>query len=117
VLVGTLGEKLEALEVKITEQPLSEEDYLTLSDRHAALVQKVTEVCRKLTKDKAYAEVKVLGAKLQELKALDVSILPQSWTEDPVQPLALSTTAEAGEDDGANDPVYMPPTTEEVTLA
>jgi hypothetical protein len=118
VLVGSLGEQLGALMLKVTEQPLSEEGYLALFGRHAALVQKVTEVCRELTKAKAYAEVKVLGAKLQELKALDVSALPQSWANDPVQPPARPGTAQGGEDDCANDPVYVPlQTADETTLA
>jgi uncharacterized coiled-coil protein SlyX len=116
VLVGTLGEQLDALMLKVSGQPLSEEDYLTLYDRHAALLQKVTDTCRELAKSRAYAEVKMLGAKLQELKALDVSALPRSWANDPVQPPAPPATAE-GEDDGANDPVYVPPHTDEITLA
>jgi hypothetical protein len=88
VLVGSLGEELDALNLKSDEQPLSEEDYLTMFDRHVALVQKVTETCRELTKAKVYAEVKLLGAKLQELKALDVFVLPQSWASDPELPPA-----------------------------
>jgi DNA repair exonuclease SbcCD ATPase subunit len=120
VLVGTLGEQLDALNLKVVEQPLSEEDYLTMFERHAALVQKVTDTCRELTKSRAYAEVKTLGVKLQELKALDVSALPQSWANDPVLPPARpapSTSAEEGEDGCANDPVYVPPHAGEITLA
>jgi hypothetical protein len=117
VLVGTLGEQLGTLVLKVVEQPLSEEDYLTLAGRHATLVRKVTETCRELTRSKAYAEVKLLGAKLHELKALDASALPPSWANDPAQPPAPAATAEEGEDDGANDPVYVPPHTDETTLA
>jgi myosin heavy subunit len=118
VLVGTLGEQLDALNLKVVEQPLSEEDYLTMFERHAALVQKVTDTCRELTKSRAYAEVKILGVKLQELKALDVSALPQSWANDPAPPpTPPAPTAEEGEDDCANDPVYVPPHADEITLA
>jgi hypothetical protein len=106
-LIGTLGEQLLTLRQKVAEQPLSEEDYLTLADRHEVLVQKVTNTCATLARAKAYADVKLLGAKLKELKALDVSALPQSWANDP----------EEGEDDGANDPVYVPSATDETTIA
>jgi hypothetical protein len=113
VLVGTLGERLEAQCLRIAEQPLSEEDYLTLADRHEALVLKTAAICRELAKSKAYADVKMLGAKLQDLKALDVSALPQSWSNDPVQPPAPpapGVTAEEEEEEWAYDPVYVPPT-------
>jgi hypothetical protein len=70
-LVGTLGEQLVT-----APHPLSEEDYLTLAERHEALVQKVTTACQELTRAKAYSDVKVLGAVLKELKSLDVSGLP-----------------------------------------
>jgi hypothetical protein len=83
-LVGTLGEQLVT-----APHPLSEEDYLTLADRHEALVQEVTTACQELTKAKAYADVKVLGAVLKELKSLDVSGLPLTRSK--------------------NDHVYMPP--------
>jgi hypothetical protein len=106
-LIGTLGEQLLTLRQKVAEQPLSEEDYLTLADRHEVLVQKVTNTCATLARAKAYADVKLLGAKLKELKALDVSALPQSWANDP----------EEGEDDGFYDPVYVPSATDETTIA
>jgi hypothetical protein len=116
-LIGTLGEQLLTLRQKVAEQPLSEEDYVTLADRHELLVQKVINTCATLARAKAYADVKLLGAKLKELKALDVSALPQSWANDPVQPPAPPTTVKEGEDDGANDPVYVPSATDETTIA
>jgi hypothetical protein len=116
-LIGTLGEQLLTLRQKVAEQPLSEEDYPTLADRHEVLVQKVINTCATLARAKAYADVKLLGAKLKELKALDVSALPQSWANDPVQPPAPPTTVEEGEDDGANDPVYVSSATDETTIA
>jgi hypothetical protein len=116
-LIGTLGEQLLTIRQKVAEQPLSEDDYLTLADRHEVLVQKVINTCATLARAKAYADVKLLGAKLKELKALDVSALPQSWANDPVQPPAPPTTVKEGEDDGANDPVFVPSATDETTIA
>jgi hypothetical protein len=103
-LVGALGVQLTAA------PPLSDEDCLTLADRHEALVQKVITTCRELPKAKSYAEVKVLGTKLKELKVLDVSALPQSWADDPVY-VPPATAPDACEEEWANDPVYVPPGT------
>lgn len=36
---GKAGVQLKAAEAAVAQQPLSEEDYLTLADRHAALVR------------------------------------------------------------------------------
>jgi hypothetical protein len=111
VLVGTLGEQLEAQQLQVTQQPLSEERYHTLRDSHASLVQKLIVTCRGLAEVKAYTQVKALGAKLQQLKALDLSTLPRRVEEgeddganDPVH-----VDPEDDQDDGVNDPVYVPP--------
>jgi hypothetical protein len=109
VLVGTLGEQLETLKVETAQALLTEEDYLTLAARHASVVQRMTERCKELAKAKAYAEVKVLGAKLQDLKALDVTGLPSFAGQEPVLPAppAPATAAEE-EDDRANGAVHVP---------
>jgi hypothetical protein len=115
--VGQVGKALKAANAVLAQLPLSEEDYLTLADRHAALVQKVTATCTALADAVEYDVLAVLAIKLEELQALDVSALPQSWANDPVQPPA-PPAPEEGQDDGANDPVYVPPgTTDEITLA
>jgi hypothetical protein len=54
----------------------------------------------------------MVGAKLVELRGLDMSALPQSWASSPVLPPATSapaTTADEREYDDANYPVYVPP--------
>jgi hypothetical protein len=110
--VGQVGKALKAANAELAQLPLSEEDYLALADRHAALVQKVTAACTALADAGEYDALDALAIKLEELQALDVSALPQPWANDPVQPPAppaLTATAEKGEDDGANDPVYEPP--------
>jgi DNA repair exonuclease SbcCD ATPase subunit len=83
-LLGTLGVQLETLKVRVTQLPLCEESHATLAVRPQALVQKLTAACEALATTKAYAELKFLGAKLNELKGLDASALPQPWINDPV---------------------------------
>jgi hypothetical protein len=67
--VLALGMQLQSLQQESAQLPLSEEDYLTLADRHAALVLRVVERCTELALAKEFAEVTVLGAKLSELRA------------------------------------------------
>jgi hypothetical protein len=114
--IGQAGKAHKEAVAVVTQLPLSEEDYLTLADRHAALVQKVTTTCAELVDASEFDALDALATKLEELRALDVSGLPQSWANDPVQPPAPPATVEA-EDDGANDPVYVPPGAREITLA
>jgi hypothetical protein len=78
VLIGTLGMQLQELERQSAQLPLSEEDYLTLADRHAALVQQVTDRCRDLKAARNFGQLKVLAEQLLELTALDVSNLPRA---------------------------------------
>jgi N-acyl-D-aspartate/D-glutamate deacylase len=119
-----VGKALQAAKEAVAQLPLSEEDYQTLADRHTALVQKTTAACEDLLAEDDLDALDTLASKLEELQALDVSALPQSWANDPVQPPAPPaasapppTSAEEGEDDGANDPVYVPPHAGEITLA
>jgi hypothetical protein len=113
-----VGRELKALQEAILQLPLPEEDYLTMAGRHAALVHKMTVLCERLLENEDLDALDTVAAKLEELKALDVSALPQSWANDPVQPpTAPSTSAEEGEDECANDPVYVPPNAGEITLA
>jgi DNA repair exonuclease SbcCD ATPase subunit len=114
-----VGRELKALQEAILQLPLSEEDYLTMADRYAALVQKMTVLCERLLENEDLDALEGLASKLEELQALDVSALPQSWANDPVQPPtppAPSTSAEEGEDECANDPVYVSPHAGEITL-
>jgi hypothetical protein len=77
-LVGSLGEQMDDLKLKIAENPLSEEDYFALPDKHEELVLKVASTCAELSKKKAYTLVKQLGVKLNALKGLDKANLPLS---------------------------------------
>jgi hypothetical protein len=85
----------------VLQQPLSEEDYLTLSGRHAALVQKVTVMGLEMADTGEFDAVELLGAKLNVLRKLDVSALPQPSSEPPRLTLAetLLCGALAGECD------------------
>jgi hypothetical protein len=105
-----VGKALQAAKLAVTQQPLSEEDYLALADRHASLVQAVTAECDNCLDNDEFDALDTLAAKLEELQALDVSALPQSWANDPVRPPAPpapTVTAEEEEDDGTNDPVCV----------
>jgi hypothetical protein len=104
-----------ALKAAVAAVVLTEEDYLTLADRHAALVRRATATCSVLADAGEFNALEFLATKLEELKALDVSALPQSWANDPALPPVPS--AEEGEDDCANDPVYVAMDTDETTLA
>jgi hypothetical protein len=76
VLIGTLGTQLQELQKESAQLPLSEEDYLTLADRHAALVEQLTEKCRELKDAMEFAALKATAESLAALKAADVSELP-----------------------------------------
>jgi hypothetical protein len=104
VLVGTLGSQLQALQQESAQLSLSEEDYLTLAARHAALVQRVMEECRELAKAQDYTALGSLSAKLQELKALDLAGIPRTSNE---QDADGANDPVVQEDDGANDPVVI----------
>jgi cell fate (sporulation/competence/biofilm development) regulator YlbF (YheA/YmcA/DUF963 family) len=106
----SLGRVGKALKAAVSAIVLTEKDYVALADRHAALVQKVTATCIELADAREFDALDSLATKLEQLRALDVSALPHSCANDPVQPPAPPpTTAEEGEDDGANDPVYVLP--------
>jgi hypothetical protein len=116
--MGRVGKAVKAAAFTVSQQQLTEEGYLTLADRHEALVHKVTERCRGLADAEDYEALATLAVKLEELQALDVSALPQSWANDPVQPRGPPTHfTEEEEDECANDPVYVEPVTYETTLA
>jgi hypothetical protein len=106
VLVASLGVTLQGLEQKAAELPLSEQDYLTLPARHAALVQRVTEHCRELAAGRHYSALSLLSAKQKDLKALDPSGNSEtSNREDDGRD--SSVQAPGSEGDGANDPVVI----------
>jgi hypothetical protein len=67
----------------VRQQPLSEELYWTLADRLVAVLQMSTAACKQLAEAEDYDAVTVLGAKLKELKALDVSDLPPPGSTPP----------------------------------
>jgi hypothetical protein len=73
--VGDLLLQLESLDLQAARLPMTEEDYLTLKNRHAALVKTVTTVCRQLIKARQYAALRDMAAQLGALKAVDVTAL------------------------------------------
>jgi hypothetical protein len=105
--VVSVGKALKAVSAAVAQHPLSEEDYLTLADRHESLVRRVVATCAELSDAGEFDALEALAAKLEELKALDVSALPRFWANDPWQPSAppATTTAQEGNED---DPVYVP---------
>jgi hypothetical protein len=107
-------------------QPLSEKDFLTLAERHAALLQKMTVACeerhaallQKMTvaceevhakaDHEALDALYILASKLQELTAVDLSVLQQpayKGAAPPPAPLApLASTATSREEELTNVP-------------
>lgn len=85
-LIASLGKALKAIQLQAQQLPLSEEDYRTLADRHATLVQEIDAKCRELTKAKCYDELDVLASELAELQALDLGGQEPAWINDPVMP-------------------------------
>jgi hypothetical protein len=77
-LIASLGVQLQELEKESAQLPLSEEDYLTLADRHAGLVQRVTDACRELKVAKDFVAMGALAKQLTALKAADVSALQRT---------------------------------------
>jgi hypothetical protein len=120
-MMAGVGTAHKAAVAAVLQQPLSEEDYLTLAGRHESLLRKVRETCKQLADAENHDALATLGAKLDELEALDVSTLPQSLTNDPVPlpvppaPITTSITTNAGEgeEDWSIDPVYAHPVPEE----
>jgi hypothetical protein len=78
LLVAKLGMQLQQLEKESAQLPLSEEDYLTLADRHAALVQRVTDQCKELKVAKDFVALAAVAEHLGALKAVDISALPHT---------------------------------------
>jgi hypothetical protein len=76
--IGALGKALEAVKAESDKIALTQKDYLTLADRHAALVQRVVDTCRELAKTGKHAEIATLAGKMDTLMALDLSALPAS---------------------------------------
>lgn len=104
--VARLGKALKAAVEVVAQLPMSEEDYLALAGRHAALVERVTTKCRELAIAQDFDSLDALAIKLEELKALrvDVSALPQS------NPSFSATDEQDGEgEDWINDPVMPDP--------
>jgi hypothetical protein len=67
-VIAFLGAQLQELELESAQWDLTEEDYLTLADWHAALVQRLTDECRVLAKAREFTAVTALGAKLTALR-------------------------------------------------
>jgi hypothetical protein len=116
--IARVGAEHKAAIAAVAQIPLSEEDYQTLSERHEAVVSRVTTTCAQLTDMGEFGALEALASKLEELMALDTTGLPQSWDNDPVYVPPTTATANgasaADEDDGSNDPVYVPPRAENV---
>lgn len=71
--VSTLGQQLQRLDEEASQLSLSEQDYLTLADRHAELVRKVGDRCKDHQANKRATLLIEMGTKLAALKALDLS--------------------------------------------
>jgi hypothetical protein len=115
-----VGKALQVAREVTAKHSLTEDDYLTLGDKYDALVQKLMITCEVLLANDDLDALDTLSSKLEELQALDLSALPRSWANDPVQPPAPpapGATAEEEEEEWAYDPVYMPPHTDEIILA
>jgi hypothetical protein len=67
--IGRAGSALKMADKAVNAPPLTEEDYLTLADRRAALLQKATAHCRALLSAKDYGKLSSIAAKLAKLKA------------------------------------------------
>jgi hypothetical protein len=111
-----------------------EVDCLTLPGRLSSLVQSVTARCRQLAYSEDYDTLATLAAKLDELKALERAAPPRAWFVGPLRspgdahcsrPALIADAiaavavagveaapmpSEEGDEDCANDPVYVPPT-------
>mmetsp|Transcript_105151 Transcript_105151/g.206237 ORF Transcript_105151/g.206237 Transcript_105151/m.206237 type:complete len:367 (+) Transcript_105151:2690-3790(+) len=115
--LGKVGRALKMVVEQIAGMSVSEEDYVTLRDKHAALVERVEAKCRELAAAHDFDSLLLLAAKLEELKALDVAALPQYWINDPVMPPAAPAAAEPStpdkDPDWINDPVLPPASQEE----
>jgi DNA repair exonuclease SbcCD ATPase subunit len=107
---------LNAAKEAVTHQPLSEDDYLTLAARHAALIHTLKAECDDLLENldivDASDALDTLATKLEELKTLDASSLLH-MQGPPSAPRSPSTspskrTAEERDEDWACDPVYVP---------
>jgi hypothetical protein len=67
--IGRAGSALKVADKAVNAPPLTEEDYLTLADRRAALLLKATAHCRALLSAKDYGKLSNIAAKLAKLKA------------------------------------------------
>jgi hypothetical protein len=76
--IGRAGNALKAVDSAMKHQPFSQEDYLALVGRHAALVQKARTQCAELAAAGDCATLATVATKLAELTALARSALPQS---------------------------------------
>jgi hypothetical protein len=108
-----VGTALKAAKAAVAQQQLSEANYLTLPDRHAALVQKVTDQCKKLADAEDYDALEALAIKLEELILLDVkrgaiSHLPVH--EGTVNAIPQVTVAAAPEEASARAAAVPEPT-------
>ena len=94
--IGDLGKALKVVCAEIAQLPLSEEDRLTLTVRHAAMVQRVEAKCKQLMEAEQYDLLSSLGAKLKALKALDLTATMQPSDTVPVW---MDTSTSAGHGD------------------
>lgn len=67
-LIGRLGLEISALEKEGSQLKLLEGDFMSLADRHAAVVQETSRICAALVTVGAYAELATQAAKLAELR-------------------------------------------------
>jgi hypothetical protein len=73
--VASLGASVHALMPQSVHEALSEEDYLTMPARHAALLQRVSKRCRKLGEEKDHAAQARLAAELEALRSPETTAI------------------------------------------
>jgi hypothetical protein len=78
---------------KLLAAAMTEAEYCSLRNRHAALADRVTTRCAALEQTKEFGLLILLGAKLKAIKALDVSALPPHHGNITAVPTSLPHTA------------------------
>jgi hypothetical protein len=79
-LIASRGKALQALQLEASKLPLSGEDYLTLGERHAQLVQRMLATCKQLARSKEFAALTALDKQVKLFCALT---LPKCATGPP----------------------------------
>jgi hypothetical protein len=108
--MAVVGKEVRALAAESTQLPLSAANYLTLADRHAMLVRQLTALCTQLADLQDFEALQVWGTRLNALKAVDVSSLPNGSTgsigsavRPPAAPAVTVVATALAVENGAED--------------